>query len=258
MGTIAVLGDHATTTTLAIAAMWTSEPAPIVIEADASGGSLAAWLGVPVNPSLSTIVAQTHAFDAEPLGGRLDALVRTSTAGLRFVPAPVRSREAAQAIAEATRSLLPGLASSERPALVDIGRFVPADGVPRPAVGARSIVVCHRQESASAGAAAVRLERLAESVEVLARLDVPITVALIGDDPYGGDEILYYLEGDEAGHVSTGVRPSLITLPVDPLGAAVLAGRAGVSARRLQRLPLLRATALLADHLAGQPGSSAA
>jgi hypothetical protein len=59
MGTIAVLGDHATTTTLAIAAMWTAEPAPIVIEADASGGSLAAWLGVPVNPSLSTIVAQT-------------------------------------------------------------------------------------------------------------------------------------------------------------------------------------------------------
>jgi hypothetical protein len=52
MGTIAVLGDHATTTTLAIAAMWTAEPAPIVIEADASGGSLAAWLGVPVNPSL--------------------------------------------------------------------------------------------------------------------------------------------------------------------------------------------------------------
>ena len=258
MGTIAVLGDHATTTTLAVAAMWTAEPAPIVIEADASGGSIAAWLGVPVNPSLSTIVAQTHALDDEPLGGRRDALVRTSSAGLRFVPAPVRSREAAQATTEATRSLLPGLAASDRPALVDVGRFVPADGVPRPAVGARSIVVCHRQESASAGAAAVRLERLAESVEVLSRLDVPITVTLIGDDPYGGDEILYYLEGDEAGQLSTGVRPSLITLPVDPLGAAVLAGRAGVSARRLRRLPLLRAAALLADHLVAEAGSTLA
>jgi hypothetical protein len=50
----------------------------------------------------------------------------------------------------------------------------------------------------------------------------------------------------------------LITLPVDPLGAAVLAGRAGVSARRLQRLPLLRATARLADHLVAQRGSTAA
>lgn len=268
MGTIAFLGDDTTTTALAVAATWSAEPAPTVIESDASGGSLAAWLGVPVNPSLSTIVARTHALDSDPtvahtdrddpLGGTLDVLVRTSAAGLRFVPAPVRSREADRAIDEAARSLLPRLAASERTALVDVGRFVPAVGMPRPALGARSVVLCHRQESASAGAAAVRLERLAESVEVVTRLDVPITIALIGDQPYGGDEILCYLDGDEADDHTAGAPPSLVTLPVDPLAAAVLAGRAGVSPRRLRRLPLLRAAASLATHLAAQSGSTVA
>lgn len=251
MGTIAIIGDRTTTTTLAIAAGWNAETTPLVVEVDPSGGSLAAWLDMPVNPSLSTIVAQ----GGTPTWRGLEPMVRTSRQGLRIIPAPVRSREAGRAIDESCRALLPMLAADRgRTTLLDLGRSAPADGVPRTALGAEAVVVCHRQEPASARAAAVRLERLAETVEVLARLDVPLTIALIGDQPYAGDEVLEYLV--DADVVTSPSEPSLLIVPVDPLCAAVLAGRIGVSARRLARLPLMRAARSLVEHIASQTAAS--
>ena len=251
MGTIAIIGDRTTTTTLAIAVGWNAGTTPLVVEADPSGGSLAAWLDMPVNPSLSTIVAQ----GGTPTWSGLEPMVRTSRQGLRIIPAPVRSREAGRAIDESCRALLPMLAAdSGRTTLLDLGRSAPTDAVPRTARGAEAVVVCHRQERASARAAAVRLERLAETVELLGELDVPLTIALIGDQPYAGDEVLDYLT-DADGAMSS-AEPSLVSVPVDPLCAAVLAGRIGVSARRLARLPLMRTARSLAEHIASQAPAS--
>jgi hypothetical protein len=76
---------------------------------------------------------------------------------------------------------------------------------------------------------------------------VPPTVALIGDEPYDGADVLALL--DDAVPTAAGRGPRLIVLPVDALAAAVLAGRTGVSARRFARLPLARAARTLARHL---------
>ena len=69
--------------------------------------------------------------------------------------------------------------------------------------------------------------------------------AWIGDDPFDVDEIAAYV----AAHASVTLE-SATTIAVDPLSAMVLAGRTGVSAKRLSRLPLLRSIAPLADLLA--------
>jgi hypothetical protein len=271
VGSIAIIGDRTTTTTLSIAAAWNETArdratrnrrgrnrtgrneteqegwdAPLVVEVDPAGGSLAAWLDMPTNPSLSTIVAQGSALQSDGL----EPLIRTSPHGLHIIPAPVRSREASRAVDEASRSLLPTLSDdSRRTALFDVGRLVPAAGVPPTVQGASAIVLCHRQDPASARAAAVRLERLAESVELLAHLDRPLTIVLIGDQPYSGDEIVDYLLRDELRIATPAAVPTLIPFPEDPLCAAVLAGRVGVSTRRLARLPLMRAARTLASHL---------
>ena len=55
---VAVAGDACTTTTVAIAAAWSVADDVIVIEADPSGGDLAAWFDLPVTPSLSTVVTR--------------------------------------------------------------------------------------------------------------------------------------------------------------------------------------------------------
>jgi len=269
MTTIAFLGDNTTTTALAVTASWPSAPGPLLVELDRSGGSLAAWQGMPVNPSLSTIVADGrgvttassgHAAGRGPGGGSgrgsegricwsaLGPRIRVSPSGIRFIPAPIRSLEAGRAVEESCKHLLPGIsASAELTALLDIGRIVPAEGIPRAALGASAIVVCHRQAAASAEAAAVRLERLVETVELLARLGVPPTVALIGDEPYEGAEVLALLT--EEVPALSGLPRCLVELPVDPLSAAVLAGRSGVSPRRFARLPLMRAARSLAGQL---------
>ncbi|MDX2381574.1 MAG: hypothetical protein QNM02_17660 [Acidimicrobiia bacterium] len=270
-GSIAFIGDRTTTTTLAVAVAWNGTDrnwtpwnrtprnrttdgetaqdaprAPLVVEVDPAGGSLAAWLDMSTNPSLSTVVAQGGALHRDDL----EPLIRTSPRGLQIIPAPVRSREANRAVDEASHGLLQTLADDvHRTALLDVGRLVPSSGVPSTVHGASAIVLCHRQEPASARAAAVRLERLAESVELLAHLDRPLTIVLIGDQPYGGHEIIDYLLGDESRIATAIAIPRLIPLPDDPLCAAVLAGRVGVSTRRLGRLPLMRAARALAAHL---------
>jgi hypothetical protein len=267
MTTIAFVGDNTTTTSLAVAASWPVPTCPLLVELDPSGGSLAAWQGMPVNPSLSTIVAASRAVadglrrdaPAGAPGGvcwsTLEPRIRVSPQGIRFIPAPIRSLEAGRAVEESCKELLPGLAASAAlTALLDIGRIVPAAGIPRAALGATAIVVCHRQAAASPEAAAVRLQRLVETVELLARLGVPPTVALIGSEPYDGGEVLALLT--EAVPALGGGGPCLVELPVDPLAAAVLAGRSGVSARRFARLPLMRAARTLAEQLATLAGDA--
>ncbi len=61
----------------------------------------------------------------------------------------------------------------------------------------------------------------------------------MGDAPFGHAEIDRFV-------ADAGGRTPVVPVPNDPLAAAVLAGRTGVSARRLARLPLMRAAGDLA------------
>jgi cellulose biosynthesis protein BcsQ len=238
MTAVAVVGDATTTTTVALAAGWPSGDEVIVLEADPSGGSLAAWFDTPSQPSLATIVANVGADSGRDLRSSFatfDAMTQRSRSGVRFVANAARSRAAHRALDEAAAVVIPALAATESPVLVDVGLH--RVGIAQsPTLDAADVVVLvHRQAAASAAAATVRVERLVEAVEELARLRVDIALAVIGATPFEPGEIAAFV-GDSV----PGTIRAMRAVADDPLAAATIAGRAGVSARRLRRLPLMR------------------
>ncbi|MCU0261394.1 MAG: hypothetical protein MUE78_10270 [Ilumatobacteraceae bacterium] len=236
MSAIGVVGDAATTTALALAVTRRDPAEVVVVEADPRGGTLAAWLDVPATPSLSTAVAA----GLHRTPGEVVELARLTPSGVRLLPAPVRSVEARRAVAEAETSLLPALASlPDHDVVVDLGRRTAADSLG----GVRACDVCvvvHRQPAQSSGAAAVAVERLAELVDAVAGIGVATVLAVVGAQPFDPVEVGAFAVGDR-------VDLPVVALADDPVAAAVLAGRTGVSARRLARLPLLRTAARLAE-----------
>jgi hypothetical protein len=250
MSTIVIGGDAATTTAIAIAAGWPDgtpevERDVFIVEADPTGGSLAAWLDTPLSPSLSSLVTALHhggaAGATRPTGSStVDAMIRRSTSGIGFVPAPFRSRAARAAINEAEVSYLPHLADADhKVALIDVGRIDPVRP-PHSALNAELALLIHRQDPSSARATTVRVERLAETIEALDGNGARVGLAVIGNDPFALSEVVDF----------TGLNGPAWTLAPDPLSAAVLAGRTGVSARRLARLPLMRSAVRIAADLA--------
>lgn len=243
MSLIALVGDCTTTTSLAIAASWIDEV--VILEADRSGGSLTAWLDTPATPSLATIVA-----NAPVSRSTIESMTQNSSAGVRFIAAPIRARAAATAIDEAAKMVFPEFASPEHPVvLADVGRNMSIDRAPAILRLSELIVVCHRQEPASTAASTVRLDRLAEFIETLVPLGIPMMLTIIGSDPFDPDEIARFIDTTSPDAL---IGTSL--LPNDPLSAAVLAGRTGVSAKRLRRLPLMRSASDIAATLRSSVG----
>lgn len=236
MAIVAVSGELTTTTAVALAASWPVASDTVLAEADPTGGDLAAWFDLPSTPSLSTVV--TRVLDgAWP---DIERHTRLAENGLRLLSSPPRAVEATQAVGEAARALVPALAALRSPVTIaDCGRC-PLDPTGHPFVGSAGMhVLVHRQAPQSARASAVRLQRLGEQARVLGGGPAPVVVAVVGATPFGFDEIEDHLvEG--SGEVT------VVGLPHDPLAAAVLAGRTGVSARRLARLPLMRSARDLA------------
>ncbi len=231
MAIVAVAGDACTTTTVALASAWPATDDAIVVEADPSGGDLAAWFDMPSSPSLSTVV--TRVLDgAWP---EIERLTRLADSGVRVITAPPRSREAAQAVSESGRSVVPTLATLRSPVvLADTGRLQPAPAA-NPFVGSAAVtVLVHRQAPQSSRAAAVRLQRLTDEIEAIATLPTALVVAVVGAVPFGLGEIESFLSESVGEQM-------VIGLPIDDLAAAVFGGRTGVSSRRLARLPLLKA-----------------
>ena len=244
MTIIAVIGDCTTTTCIALAAGWPGDV--LVLEADPSGGSLAGWLDTPNSPSLATIVANIGGPDASDSSvmSPVSAMTHHSASGIRFVAAPVRALPARRAI-EAAAVVVPALATRDVAVLADMGRRHPGDVAPALVGSAAATLVVHRQHAASAAAEAVRLERLVELVERLTATAHTLTLAVIGADPFEPAEIAAHVDASVPGALT-----DVVMLADDALAAAVLAGRAGVSANRLRRLPLMRSAASAAARLA--------
>jgi MinD-like ATPase involved in chromosome partitioning or flagellar assembly len=247
---VAVVGDASTTSTVALAVTWPDGDLGdvIVLDADPGGGSLAGWLDTPSQPSLATIVANIGAeggLDGSAVLTTVDAMTHRSATGVRFIANAVRSRAAHRALDEAAAVVLPAIAAASTTVIADVGRHLAGQVPPATLRHADVVLVVHRQAPTSAGAATVRVERLAETIEDLARLDATIVLAVIGDTPFGAGEIGAFVDTSVPG----AVRQTVI-LADDPLAAAVIAGRTGVSGRRLRRLPLMRDAARVADVLA--------
>jgi MinD-like ATPase involved in chromosome partitioning or flagellar assembly len=244
---VAVVGDCTTTTCVALAATWpTGNPHPtdvLVLEADPSGGSLAGWLDTPNSPTLGTLVANTtsEAGRTTATMTTIESMVLTSDSGVRLIATPARSVPARRAIEEAAAAIVPALASARSlVVLTDVGRGRIDEA--RPVLDAAAVVVVtHRQARTSAAAEAVRLERLIESVELVG---APLVLGVIGTDPFDPTEIVEFVTAS----VPDAVADSFV-LADDALAAAVLAGRTGVSARRLARLPLMRSARTAARRL---------
>ena len=236
MGIVSIAGDACTTTSVALASSWPISDDIVLVEADPAGGDMAAWFDMPVAPSLSTVV--TRVLDgAWP---EIERLTRLAPSGLRVIPAPARAGEARQAVEESARSLLPTLASLRSPiTIADTGALATSPAA-HPVVRAAAVtIVVHRQSPQSSPAAAVRLQRLADQLESLASSASAIVVAVIGAAPFTIDEIESFLSDNVGINAVAG-------LPVDDLAASVFGGRAGVSERRLARLPLMKAARGLA------------
>ncbi len=260
MGIIALIGDCTTTTAVALAAVWPRDAEVVVAELDRSGGSLAGWLDTPTTPSLSTLVAARATYaatTAEPLpdGSRrlhpsdVDAIVHRSASGVRFLAAPLRAREAGRAIDEAGRTLIPVLAANHSVTFIaDVGRVSVTEPIAPVVAAATSIVVVHRQDPSSPGAAGVRLERTTEVVEHIGGLGVDIVLAVVGDQPFDVVDIAEHIATRTSAHLR-----GSCSIAIDPLSAMVLAGRTGVSAKRLARLPLARSIGSLVELLAPTP-----
>lgn len=248
MAIVAVAGDRCSTTSVALAASWPATDDVVLVEADPSGGDLAAWFDLPVAPSLSTVVTQV----LDGAWPDIERLTRLADTGIRLVPAPAAAGEAAQAVSESARAVVPSLAALRSPTVVaDTGRLGPTPMLHPFVAAANVVVIVHRQADQSARAAAVRLQRLAEQLESVMASPADVVVAVVGHSPFGPDEIERFL-GDVVG------ASPVVSLPDDRLTAAVLAGRTGVSARRLGRLPLMRACRDLATivHAAATESSS--
>jgi MinD-like ATPase involved in chromosome partitioning or flagellar assembly len=236
MTIVAVLGDCATTTSVALASAWPATDDVVLVETDPHGGSLAGWLDLPTAPSLSTAVT------IGPTGDwpAVEASLHVTPAGVRVLPAPVRAVEASRAASEAATWVLPMLASKvDRVAIVDAGRISAAEALPASVAQSRVLVVVHRQVSHSARAEAVRLERAAELMAHLSGAGADVVIAVIGDRPFDPGEVVDF--------VADGVDAACVELPDDLFSASVLAGRTGVSRRRLARLPLARRARALAE-----------
>jgi MinD-like ATPase involved in chromosome partitioning or flagellar assembly len=255
MAIVAIVGDAATTTSVALAAAWPIVDDAILVEADPEGGDLAAWFDMAVVPSLSTVV--TSVLDGS--WSDIDHHTRSTASGLRVLPAPPRAGEAEQAVGESARSLVPTLASLRTPVtIVDAGR-VPVSPDAHPFVAAAAVtVLVHRQSKQSARAAAVRLQRLADRLPVLLGSPSSLVVAVIGSVPFDRREIDVFISEAVAGALlDTGSATPVVSLPIDELAAAVFAGRTGVSARRFTRLPLVRSARDLAAAVRGCIGHEA-
>ena len=171
-------------------------------------------------------------------------MTRRSDSGLRFVPNAVRARAAHRAVEEAAVAVLPALAAALTTVIADVG--VHESGrAPSPALRVADVVVIvHRQATESARAATVRIERLVETVDELAHLDAVFILAVIGTTPFDPAEIGLFVDESVPGTVRV-----TVAIADDPLAAATIAGRAGVSAKRLRRLPMMRDASTLATAL---------
>ena len=219
-------GRGATTVSAAVALTWPGDV--LLAELDPSGGDLGAWFDLPEEPALKSAVASAPA-------GEWPVIVqhaRTVNPTVSVLAAPVRSREAAVVVAEATNRLVPVLSALDHADVIaDTGRTT--SGLGPVAAQAAFVIIVASQAPGSARATAAVLDRTAGLVDVCVQRAMPAAVAVIGDDPYPIDEIGKYL----------GVPCHLIA--DDPLGAAVLAGRPATG-RLASRSRLLRSASQLA------------
>lgn len=221
-----------TTTALVLAATWPDPRRCLLVEADPFGGVIAPRFGLGDTPGLSTLAAQTR-------GGFDDAAVEAHTqrlpGGLRVLVGPASPEEAQAVWRDAAGPLAEWAAAGSVDVIVDRGRLLP--GVPPSTSSEKHLVlVVARPTVDQLRSASIRRAALAAA-------GFDASLLLVGDRPYGSDEVAATMRVPVAGVVAW-----------DPKTAATLAGMAG-TVRDLRRSLLVRSAATLAERLAAEPES---
>lgn len=213
-----------TTIALGVAAAW-PEPVPtVVVEADASGGDVAAWRRLPTSPGVVELAAaaRTGAAAAPAL-----SFTQVLAGGQRVCVAPVGADTAAGAVDLLARH--PAVLSAPGAVtVVDAGRLAPRSPAARLAAWADTALLVVGDDLAQLKRAQTTLPALREG---LGRLGLVVTGTGTSDGQI---------------YEALGV-PVLQRLPTDVRSAAFLRGQAGLT--RAGRRPLLRGLGRLAQAL---------
>ena len=240
MSLVAVVGDVATTTATALAAAWPAPEPVVMLEADPSGGDLAAWFDLATSPGLASAVAA-----APPNWPAVSEHVQHAR-GLEVLVAPGRATDADHVVTEAASRIVPILARlDDTVVLADCGSQHPAR-LSSVVVQAALVVVTIQPAGASDRAVAVRLDRHGELFDALTQRSIPAVAAVVTGGLYDPGEVAVFLGG------GAGAVP-VVEIASDPGAAAAIAGRAG-SHRKVDRSPLMRTAAIAASELAARLG----
>jgi hypothetical protein len=224
-----------TTAALALAAAWPAGGEVVVVEADPFGGVLVARFGLADSPGVVTlaasaartgITADTLRSHVQRLPGGLGVLVGMAT--------PDQGPRVLHDLAGPLAGLAAG-PGGQVDAIVDAGRVPPA-GTAGVLAGCDLVLVVTRPV----------LEQLRLAAHLAHRLagPVPVSLLLVGETPYGPDEVAATLDIDVAG-----------CLAWDRDTAEVVNGTAaGWRRRGLERSLLARSAATVVDRLATRLG----
>lgn len=208
-----------TTAALALASTWPTDEAVRLVEADASGGDIAAWWHLPVWPGLIDLAAasrpgQDHDYDGEA------RFMQVLPAGVRVCVAPASAERTASALDLITQHPK-ALAWWAGVTLVDLGRVAPESAVMALEEEAQANVVLTTGDVA-------HLKRLKEAALGLKDSDRPLGVVVVGTSR-SAQEVEDAVGVPVWGH-----------LPWDGKTADVLTGRRE-AVSRLHRRPLIKA-----------------
>jgi MinD-like ATPase involved in chromosome partitioning or flagellar assembly len=215
-----------TTTSVALAGVWPEGRRVLMVEADPWGGMLAARLGLSDHPGLVSLAAAArHGLDGELVWRH----AQRAADGVGVIVAPPSPEHARSALGDLVGRFAAWCGEQDSVDVVaDCGRLT-SDPVSLPLLRhADRVLMVVRPTVDQLRPAALR-------VEALDGLGVEASLLLVGDTPYGPDEVAESLGVPVAGSVVW-----------DPSAAATLGGGRGWEVRRS---PLVRSAASLADRL---------
>lgn len=225
----------ATTFALAIVTAWAStsgeaDMPPVLVEADPSGGDLAARLGLAADPGLVSMAAAARHPSSE-----IDFLghAQSLPCGGMVILGPTNPDQAEAAVATLASRFSSGLGELGR-GVIDLGRWGRASGVSDVMRAADLTLVVTRPDVAG-------VAHLRERIDLMRGASGGrLGVVLIGERPYGVQDIK-----DALGH------SMVMAVSLDSDGAQMLLGRA--RARSASRSQLVRSVRSVLDAAAALP-----
>ena len=210
-----------------VARSWPTAEVPVLVEADESGGVMAARHELPLSPGFVSLAQSLRRVEAPPLLEHTQLL----PSGVACVVISPSAAAATSQLRSVGPELGPYLAASSPAVLLDAATLVPSSRTVD-AIGAADLLLWFVRPTRED--LLVLRHRLAECPQ-----PDNVALVLIGDVPYNAEQV----------HAAVGV-PVLHTLPIDRRGAAAL-NNCSDDRDHLLRTPLARSAADLATAIVG-------